>query len=84
MSYETGPSFLELAKELRDIRQNSHWASEIGLPELTHEASATTSFIYTVKELEFAKIPDGRRPFMKMATKALWKHQEQFRRLCKK
>ena len=57
MSYETGHPLQSLPKRFGDIRQNFYWASEIGLPELTHKASATTNFIYTVKELEIREDP---------------------------
>ena len=74
---------MELVKEICDVRQNSKWASELGLSELAHETSATTSFIDAVKNLELAKIPEGRRPFLGRATDVLRKHHEQFRRIRK-
>ena len=80
VSNEAGPSFVELSKETCDVRQDSHWTSKIGLSELAQEAGTATPFTDSVKNLELAKIPDGRGPFLKMVTKVFRKHHELFRR----
>ena len=79
-SYEARPSFVEFVKETCDVRQNSYWTSELALSGLAHETSATTSFTDVVKNLELAKIPDGCKPFLGMATQVPRQHHGQFRR----